>query len=338
MSDDNGYDLSWKRAHPGEISESSKAQYRHRVALLRRRFTKEYGYELNMEEFVNRLIAIKPTLAMRSWRFYKAATMFVLQENAGVNYEAIELLAKDSSRGMPKESAKGSGKKLKKIPIDVANKLVFMLKTADPIAGKTRKYSNEACLFLLSTIETGLRPSEWANAQIKVNDKGNTVLLVKNAKFNRVRANGPVRELILDALDEDKINIIHQTIEYVSANKERLPNYFRELNREIQRGMHDLIKNGHIHERYRNVSLYSARHQFAANAKSANLPFREVAALLGHKSQKTASWHYARKTVGKGSIFIRPSEDTIARVSNKSPNIPTPQPFIINKSDTESKK
>ena len=319
----SGHGAGWEHARPSSVSASTQTQYRHRFALLKRRFAKESGYELTNEEFVNRLISLKSELAMRSWRLYKAATMFVLRENSGANIDAIEVLAAVSSRGMPRESDRGSGKKLKRVPGDVAQKLVFMLKSADPLAGRTRKYSGEACNFLLATIETGLRPAEWATAKLVSVDDVIT-LVVNNGKYNSIRANGPTRELHLDKLSQDKLDVIQNTIECVTSNINNLPNYFRELNREIKRGMQDLIRNGHIHYRYRNVSLYSARHQFTADAKSANLPYREVAALLGHKSQKTASWHYARKTSGKGSVSIRPSDASIARVSQHSPTHPSP--------------
>ena len=46
------------------------------------------------------------------------------------------------------------------------------------------------------------------------------------------------------------------------------------------------------------ITLYSARHQFAADAKAAGLSKAEIAALMGHRSIETAGEHYGRRSAG----------------------------------------
>lgn len=312
------------RAQPDSISEQTKLAYSRRFQSLKRKFSKEAGHIVSNDEMVSMLIQRKAQYAMRSWRFYKACVMYVLKMNASQNYAAIELLADESSAGLATESENGSGKKQKSIPAHIAKELVFNLRIGHNIGDKGRRYSADACNALLATILVGLRPSEWSTAEIRENRKGKLYLRVLNGKFNSVRANGKHREIELDGINQDELDVIQNTIASFKENSERYDIYVRELNRELKRGLGELAALGRIHYRYRNVSLYSARHQFAADAKSANLPYRAVAALLGHKSQKTASWHYARKTVGSGSIKVAPSDHSLAMVSNKSPRIPSP--------------
>jgi len=51
-----------------------------------------------------------------------------------------------------------------------------------------------------------------------------------------------------------------------------------------------------------NITLYTARHPFSANAKSDGLTREEVAALMGHASIYTAGTHYGKRRSGHGGL------------------------------------
>jgi hypothetical protein len=57
------------------------------------------------------------------------------------------------------------------------------------------------------------------------------------------------------------------------------------------------------------ITLYSARHQFIADAKASGLTLYEIAALVGHASIRTASEHYGKKKVGRRGRKIRNDDD-----------------------------
>ena len=58
-----------------------------------------------------------------------------------------------------------------------------------------------------------------------------------------------------------------------------------------------------------NVTLYTARHQFSANAKSSDgLTRTEIAALMGHASIYTAGEHYGKRRSGRGRLGVPRSE------------------------------
>src|SRR3546814_8539599 len=64
-------------------------------------------------------------------------------------------------------------------------------------------------------------------------------------------------------------------------------------------------------------SLYSARHQFGANAKQ-KLSREEVAALMGHITIDTAARHYGRRRVGTQRTTTPKQEDRKSTRLNSS--------------------
>lgn len=289
-----------------------------RYRSLHKRYSQRLGYIIDPDELVTLMLADRPTFAMRTWRYYKASVLHVLNESPDINADAIELLASSTSRGLPVRSDRGSGLKAKGVPTKVVDELVFNLQLNRNTKHRERKYSADAVNVLIATIATGLRPSEWAGADIMLLDDV-LHLIVTNGKYNIQRGNGPTRSLNLSGCTQDQINVIHDTIMQFKSNAHQVTAYIKSLNREIKSSLSDLVSDRRIQSRFLHISLYSARHQFAADAKSANLHYREVAALLGHRSQKTASWHYAKKSAGSGSVAVSPTPESVAAVSSKQP-------------------
>ncbi|MCA8451381.1 hypothetical protein, partial [Burkholderia vietnamiensis] len=89
---------------------------------------------------------------------------------------------------------------------------------------------------------------------------------------------------------------------------------------------HDPETAGHVRPKYAACfgsrktypTLYSARHQFAADAKSSGWTQAEVAALLGHASDDTAARHYARARSGQSAIRVAPVGQEIQTVRAKA--------------------
>ena len=76
-------------------------------------------------------------------------------------------------------------------------------------------------------------------------------------------------------------------------------------------------------------TMYSLRHQFAADAKAC-FSREEVAALLGHGVDDTATNHYGRKTAAQGPIKVSPVASQVATVrrSRKAEFRPTRKPNL----------
>lgn len=163
----------------------------------------------------------------------------------------------------------------------------------------------------------GLRPCEWADASWA--DAGRTRLVVRNAKAARtvmehgpfagrlwVRANGSERTLVLSdrAVDAPAARELRDLVDEVLANERARP-WARHRNatwRTFKTLVRDAHARGLIGAKHRHLTLYSSRHQFAADAKRwLSVRDGEVAAAMGHVSVGTAVRSYGRRLAG-GSV------------------------------------
>lgn len=205
------------------------------------------------------------------------------------------------------------------------------------------QYKDMVATWLTAGELTGLRPQEWITTQIaetKVKSGTKKVLRVCNAKQSYGRSFGRFRYIVLENLNTYEENIINQMIAHVQGLRQKFPtkdgetdkngdpaiaseqaikewneiynkcrNYITRLNDTIPKS----IRKG------KSITLYSARHQFAADLKANNFDFYHIAALMGHASIQTASEHYGRKIKGKeqGNTFrVRATDDCIQIVKN----------------------
>ena len=101
---------------------------------------------------------------------------------------------------------------------------------------------------------------------------------------------------MLTDLNEDELNIIKQQI-YNIKLFDKAGQYDRFYNDCIVQL--NTANKAVFGNRNKNITLYSARHQFSANAKFSNKTKAEVAALMGHAVDATATIHYGKKQFGK---------------------------------------
>jgi integrase len=69
-------------------------------------------------------------------------------------------------------------------------------------------------------------------------------------------------------------------------------------------------------------TLYSLRHQIAADAKQSGGSKAEVAALMGHASDETAGRHYGRRVSGQRRLKVQPSAADVATVRPRARTTP----------------
>ena len=158
---------------------------------------------------------------------------------------------------------------------------------------------------------TGLRPGEWRSASFEGNPDI-SVLTVKNSKNTHGRAHGDYRTLILHDLDDDQRKLI---LDLVSDAGRRTEAEYRGMMLRVADRLKFVAKRIWPNAKSR-PSLYSARHQFAANAKKAGLDRASLAALMGHSSTSTAARHYGLKRDGGSGhgVTVSAIPDDVARV------------------------
>lgn len=294
--------------------KSTLREYLSRTRKLTRKCRKETNIPdhelLDLRQFTGWLIDSKTKWAGTTWRQYKAAVIYFLEteieKNDPVAQECYEMLIDIGVEGCVKKTKKTSGNKMKKFPEKDFNDIVYFLNNNTGAS----KWYEPLRRWLISSLLTGLRPVEWADAKV-IDFEGSAALLVKNAKHTNGRAHGEFRTIILDDLSSDEISIIKKHVEYCNEwnDADQFSTLYAACGRALKKCCKELWK-----RRDQYPCLYSTRHQFSANAKASGFSREEIAALMGHAVDDTATIHYGRKTAGSSHTRVRPIAEDVLKV------------------------
>lgn len=301
----------------------TKKAYASRAEMLRRQAAKQYGIEnanlVPMTLVVEHLLAKKERLAANTWRQYRAALSYAIEQEQSITPDTAEqeelqaahrMLARESGYGTKKKGNSTSSQKLKSI------KQTDFETISDYLRNQIGNH--QYALALLTWMEageaTGLRPSEWESAQI-IDIGGHTALKIKNAKHTNGRGNGSYRHLILDDLESGKVNAIKDMIFMLDGFTKEMS--FKSFYDAVRSYNYAAVRTA-LGKRAKYPTLYTFRHQFTANCKASGLTRKEVAALLGQASDATAPLHYGRKQQGRsGGTKVKPLENEVDTVREK---------------------
>jgi len=306
----------------------TKAAYLLRGQNLWKKAANELGssvIELKPKDFISWLEDLLPTLKPASRRQYLAASREWLSyiQISGIVYsgtigdldEAImhclTIKSVDYTSVLKTKSKRGntSSNKAKRITS------VELRKLAKNEHGYNGKWRLPAMIWLAANIIVGLRPIEWRTAKlVTIDNKLN--LEVTNAKNTNGRSHGKLRHLDLSDLSKSDLDLIKGQLQAVCYYVESYANweaYYGGVRRAIRH-----LTRANLPKGSKYPSLYSSRHQFAANAKAAGLQKVDIGALMGHATDETATMHYGKKKHGSGSFAIKASQHEIARVRVKS--------------------
>ena len=181
--------------------------------------------------------------------------------------------------------------------------------------------------YLQATRQTGLRPGEWADARLAASTLHgfDRMLIVRCAKHDDVRAHSEFRTLHFKAMPPSLLKPLTLWLSIVSDAIEG--GRFEALMKNIE-GLMFRTTEALFPRRARRPTLYTARHEAAANLKAHFIDSRSdpqeraegaaiVAALLGHASDATATQHYGRATRRRPpSLIVIPAAhpEEVARV------------------------
>lgn len=179
---------------------------------------------------------------------------------------------------------------------------------------KTYKLAGVLISWLRVTLLTGMRPNESLTARVVEYPDGlyRRVLVIQNSKATNGRANGSERKLVLDDLPEADFAMVKNHLEGLQrlAAGVGYPKVYNACVQLLNRTVRKLFP-----RRGRQPTIYSARHQFIANAKAAGFGRKEIAGMVGHGSEDTASKHYAREAAAWGEVKVRPHPDSLAGIT-----------------------
>lgn len=297
---------------PSTRAEQTKIDYLKKSQQLLNRAKKEMDIplseELDVRQFVVWLAELKPSITTRTWRFYKSSVVYYLEnyEDEKAAIEAMDYLKKIKSEGALTKTERTSSLKLKKITYDDWFKLDTYLKAYN------NKWNEALRAWLRASVITGLRPIEWKNAIFTLFE-GEPALKILNAKATNGRGNGEFRTLLLKDVSNEDLKIIKNHLNNTRkfTGMDEYEYFYRACAIALYKACRKCWP-----KRKRHITLYSTRHQFSANAKSSGFSRLEIAAMMGHAVDITASIHYGKKIAGNESITVSPVIQEVATVRN----------------------
>lgn len=292
-------------------TQATEAAYLKTASKLAARYeaSEERSWDQAPLEFVNWLAGCRGQWTPSTWRQYKASVLHWLDVHR--HPEAREQLAALTSETCRRRARsqdpwlRTSARKAKSLPP------ADMEALHDFMGHREGIWDAPVMSWLEATLLTGLRPSEWMHAELFLEDE-DPRLVVLNAKHTNGRAHGELRTLHLRALPPQEMEIIRSHLAYCHEQRDQ--------------GLWDAFYSGCRGALYsagrtlwprrrKRPTLYSARHQFAANAKAAGFSRREIAAMMGHAVDDTATSHYGRRRSGTpGRVLIIPNAGDVERV------------------------
>jgi hypothetical protein len=310
---------SYNNYTPAERTNKTEADYVELAARMIRNAVKEGNLGTSSSEKIVDAISIiitkLPKWSKRTWRYYKAALTYYIESELLEHNEHAEqaiglLLQTDTSQCRPAFTGSGPAKKRKSIPKEDLGKLI---QAAGQARAGDESMSRHAVEWLVAATITGLRPIEWRNADVaieEVPDASNPMrqwrlrFTVRNAKATNGRAHGPERKFLVST-DVATMRLITRVHERTSAfNETDFGIYLKNCRQALRR----LCKRVWPRADSKHYTLYTGRHQFSANQKSSGKSKKEVSYLMGHKVTKTAVTTYGKRRQGWGS---KPEETDI---------------------------
>jgi hypothetical protein len=274
-------------------------RYRARFIQLQMRYLREHG-DWDWAAFVDGLIARRPTLRASSYRQYRAAVVWALQVERPEQAEALRARLRDvgsaGRRGdLPCRTSAGKAKSLR---IEEVHRLVLWLQDHGGI------WDDLAARWLFWSIQTGLRPIEWRDAMLQPNALGYS-LQIRNAKHSQGRAHGEHRTVHLQIKASEAFAL--------QAFLDRVQGDFEAAYQGCRLALHRATQTLWP-RRMRQPSLYSGRHQFAADAKASGLAPEAIAALMGHAVTDTHQTHYGKRRCGRAGLIVAADPEDVQRV------------------------
>ncbi|MBU2742333.1 tyrosine-type recombinase/integrase [Acidithiobacillus thiooxidans] len=181
----------------------------------------------------------------------------------------------------------------------------------------------ETVLWMEAVMRTGVRPIEWVRG---VSWNGGTLAIpcAKGAfddQGNRIRGLTRTRTLDLSHWPKAEKDLITAWIALRETPEQRL-SLLKKMAKRLRWAWDQEFRS--LRPR---ITLYTARHQFAANLRARGTPPVAIAAMMGHSSDQTQRTHYGRGALGKTGKGITAPEVSSALTALVRQHIRVPLSF-----------
>lgn len=292
--------------------------------------------DITGQQFAHWMIGMKPEWSKNTLKQYKHCIISSAQHfNNQRLIERIKAIDYDGCKA-------GKRSWLKCVPLEMQ---LAIEETLLDRADRGEYYARAAFLLFHQTINLGLRPIEWPSLE----SLGGLTFKVRNAKDSHGRAHGRYRcfkfpgtvdrglsrhhegklfKQALTLLGRRRGSRIGWPLDSGEWTKDWAV-YYKALKDTLRRTLRQLAK-ATGNQDYLRIRFYSCRHQFCANQKQAGLSLVEIAALMGHATDATASQYYGKRAHGRRRwVQINAHERDMANVrrvyKGRTEKRPTPK-------------
>jgi len=319
-------------------NNETKAAYLDRAKSLLERYEKSVATNsYQQRDFVKWVVDLKPEISRSTWRQYKASIVWYLELKKEVdltNY--LKEVSNDGCKDYKNLSIanrKTSAKKKKSITEREEECITNYLQDST----NESFWSKPTLAFFKAILATGLRPDEWQSSVLITESSEHSTLLdlpvlkVKNSKATNGRSHGEFRFLHLGDIDDSDLLYVRIALQYANPHSQKgwmtqegkaesWYEYYKYIRSRLYRVTSKLFPVA-----VRRVTIYSCRHQFIANLKKAKYSREEIAAMVGHGTDETATTHYGRTKYGRTRKGLpKPNMEDVSRVRLVFQGRPTP--------------
>ena len=257
-----------------------------------------------------------PGWSQSSWKLFRSGykrALLAMAKNNRIEQAHCDGLVKRmyEKKGMTRKEAGKIRRRKKKVL--QPHHLAEMQQYVDE---KSPTWGLPLMLWMYAAVATGLRPNEWLTAEWL--DEDETVLRCENFKFNKERSYGSHREINLKEYDAFYIDCVRKHMKVVKgfAKEDSSSTHYSGCAR-LLRAMNEKL----WPRRNANITLYTGRHQFSANAKSDDTVSEVTrAALMGHKTTKTSREGYGRGRYGSKGMTPEVNNPEVLKLIKNPPH------------------
>ena len=286
----------------------TEQSYIERAKLNIERYSKvaQISPESDHEQFVDWLIKTTEGKSFSNWRQIKASLIFYFKQIQQIRL-ADKIDSLDHTHTEAKSILQATSSQKKKSVTDIELKEITRYLNGKTDIETSSKWNDPLLTYLHATIAVGLRPCEWAQSEL-FHDKIDgislkpPILKVKNAKATNGRSFAEYRYIGISQLSELQIYMIEFATRNAKNPKDTKGNdiSFKKYMNYVQQRLYYVYKSLYPKKKNR-VTLYSCRHQLIANLKRSGYALEEIACIVGHGNDVTATEHYGRKKHGNDS-------------------------------------
>lgn len=237
--------------------------------------------------------------AALQWHFTRRLEATPPEWHAGIHAAraALEAYQFVASPDLPERTSAG---RRKNVTLEDIGRLLNSLNNG---RATRASWKLRAAHWLLASLCTGLRPSEWETAQW-LDGSDQSQLYVQNAKW---RADQPdVNRFRVVEVDKEYqlwVTVHMASIKAALAEGYTFRQAYDHCRAALRRAVEQLWGNS------KQISLYTMRGQFSSNAK-AQMPLVDVSALMGHANPRTTQRNYGkRRYAHAGAVVPRPPQE-----------------------------